>query len=207
MYTFIDIPTGNIVGIAVRRELVRKVDIDAVFKAIEIIAGQTTGTNPLRATDGAAYAMVTKKGTKISMFSFHFKYGLLLHYILAMLSILLIYLAVFVYTLILMANCNNWHLMEVNFMEDTHEPVISGITFMGYSQNWKTENPNNKQKIDHSSRQELEVKDQQLCSSNCHLLITFNVCVSNITKGHKHDSQNKLKYHQCLNVTIDLTGI
>ena len=39
-------------GIAVRRELVRKVDIDAVFKAIEIIAGQTTGTNPLRATDG-----------------------------------------------------------------------------------------------------------------------------------------------------------
>ena len=60
-------------GIAVRRELVRKVDIDAVFKkAIEIIAGQTTGTNPLRATDGAAYAMVTKKGTNISMFSFHF---------------------------------------------------------------------------------------------------------------------------------------
>ena len=55
-------------GIAVRRELVRKVDIDAVFKAIEIIAGQTTGTNPLRATDGAAYAMVTKKGTNISVF-------------------------------------------------------------------------------------------------------------------------------------------
>lgn len=31
-------------------------------------------------------------------------------------------------------------------MEDTHEPVISGITFMGYSQNWKTKNPNNKPK-------------------------------------------------------------
>ena len=59
-------------GIAVRRELVRKVDIDAVFKAIEIIAGQTMGTNPLRVTDGAAYAIVTKKGTNISMFSFHF---------------------------------------------------------------------------------------------------------------------------------------
>ena len=59
-------------GIAVRRELVRKVDIDAVFKAIEIIAGQTMGTNPLRVTDGAAYAMVNKKGTNISMFSFHF---------------------------------------------------------------------------------------------------------------------------------------
>ena len=66
-------------GIAVRRELVRKVDIDAVFKAIEIIAGQTTGTNPLQVTDGAAYAMVTKKGTNISMFSFHFIYGLLLN--------------------------------------------------------------------------------------------------------------------------------
>ena len=36
--------------------------------------------------------------------------------------------------------------MEVNVMGDAYKPVISGITFMGYSQIRKTENPNNKQK-------------------------------------------------------------
>lgn len=64
-------------------------------------------------------------------------------------------------------------------MEDAYKPVNSGITFMGYSQIRKTENPNNKQ----------------------------NVFVSNITKGHEHDGQNRLKYHLCLKVTIGLTAI
>ncbi|XP_063411187.1 cell migration-inducing and hyaluronan-binding protein-like [Mytilus trossulus] len=57
------IPNDNVVGIALHRELPRRDDISGIFEAIEILAGQTDGTNPLRSTDDAMYAFLTTKGS------------------------------------------------------------------------------------------------------------------------------------------------
>ncbi|XP_063412729.1 protein DDB_G0287365-like [Mytilus trossulus] len=56
-------PDGNIVGIAIHKDLPRRGDITGAFEAIEILAGQTDGTNPLRDTEDAVYALLTTKGS------------------------------------------------------------------------------------------------------------------------------------------------
>ncbi|CAG2235555.1 TEME2 [Mytilus edulis] len=61
---FLDgIPDGNIVGIAIHKDLPRRGDITGALEAIEILAGQTDGTNPLRDTEDAMYSLLTTKGS------------------------------------------------------------------------------------------------------------------------------------------------
>lgn len=59
------IPNNNVVGIALHRELPRRDDISGALEAIEMLAGQTDGTNPLRNTDDEMYALLTTKGKTI----------------------------------------------------------------------------------------------------------------------------------------------
>ncbi|XP_052081131.1 cell migration-inducing and hyaluronan-binding protein-like [Mytilus californianus] len=59
------IPNGNVVGIAIHKELPRRDDISGALEAIEILAGQTDGTNPLRDTRDAMYALLTTKGDTV----------------------------------------------------------------------------------------------------------------------------------------------
>ncbi|CAG2206970.1 TEME2 [Mytilus edulis] len=59
---FLDgIPDVNIVGIAIHKDLPRRGDITGALEAIEILAGQTDGTNPLRDTEDAMYSLLTTK--------------------------------------------------------------------------------------------------------------------------------------------------
>ncbi|CAC5383977.1 TEME2 [Mytilus coruscus] len=57
------IPKGNKVGIALHKDLPRRGDISGALEAIEILAGQTEGTNPLRDSTDAMYALLTTKGS------------------------------------------------------------------------------------------------------------------------------------------------
>lgn len=57
---------------SLKRVLAPKGDIEAVLQAIENIAGQSAGQNPLRTFDGGAYALITKIGMG-------FKYRLFKH--------------------------------------------------------------------------------------------------------------------------------
>ena len=61
-YTILDIPVGNIAGVSLKRVLAPKGDIESALQAIEKIAGQGQGENPLRRFDGGAYALITKIG-------------------------------------------------------------------------------------------------------------------------------------------------
>lgn len=61
-YTILGIPVGNIAGVSLKRVLAPKGDIEAALQAIEQIAGQGQGQNPLRSFNGGAYALITKIG-------------------------------------------------------------------------------------------------------------------------------------------------
>lgn len=47
---------------SLKRVLAPKGDIESALQAIEKIAGQGQGQNPLRRFDGGAYALITKIG-------------------------------------------------------------------------------------------------------------------------------------------------
>jgi hypothetical protein len=48
--------------VSLKRVLAPKGDIESALQAIEKIAGQGQGQNPLRRFDGGAYALITKIG-------------------------------------------------------------------------------------------------------------------------------------------------